>query len=95
MARSKNFKIDDMINYLQGSCKSLAEYFVANEDEYGDMEEDDLTDKDYSDLEDHIFLCTACNWWCEEGTNHGENGDNECDDCFEDEDNEDKDDEEE
>jgi hypothetical protein len=59
-------EINDLINYLQGTCMSLDEALMQ------------LFDIDYmSDIENEmevcqtidnaIFLCYQCGWWCEAG----------------------------
>lgn len=60
-------QINQLINYLNGSCRSLEDGLndlfeltsmseVTNEQEMCDM------------VDDAIFCCDQCNWWCPQGT---------------------------
>ncbi len=83
-------QIQELIEYLQGTCKSLSEGLDAF-----DLEEDDLTDEQRQTIDDEIFNCSKCGWWCEISQEVGSEtcGELVCDDCFEDEEDEDEEDE--
>jgi hypothetical protein len=70
-------KLDELIEYLGGSCNSWHEglYAVGIEDE-------SLTDADYNYVYDQIFQCGSCNWWCDASE---EVDDGICKECWEDE----------
>lgn len=79
----ENIDMEKVIEALQGTCKPL---------EYGiqaalgdDTEVDELTEEQLSHLDQEIFLCDTCGWWCEIAVSNDDNGDNVCDDCYEDE----------
>lgn len=57
--KPNNFSISELIESLNGTCKTIAEALP------DDMEEDDLTEADHEDIDNQIFLCEQCNWWCE------------------------------
>lgn len=67
------YHIDQIIDYLNGSCKSLEEACISF-----DTTESDLTDEDRKELDDNIFECQTCNWW-HENSEQSENGD--CESC--------------
>ncbi len=46
------------------------------------MNEDDLTDNDYYEIDNQIFLCEICGWWCE-SSELKEDSDNICEQCNE------------
>lgn len=74
-----NKQIDDIIYFLQGSCKSLDEAIEAITDgEIGSQtavtNEQELCDR----LDNTIFCCDGCGWWCDIGE---ECGDRLCEDC--------------
>lgn len=77
-------QIDELIEYLQGSCKSLDEGVFA----CFDLDNTDIiTQEQHSQIENVIFTCECCGWWCEAGDyadfeNHTYNGDI-CSDCGE------------
>lgn len=59
---------------LQGTCKGLHEVLSDEEQEDADV---------LAELDQHVFLCDECGWWCElsEQTEDGR-----CDDCNQEED---------
>ncbi len=60
-------KVDELIEYLQGTCHSLFEGCVACE-----FSEEDLTLDQFNEIDSRIFSCDNCGWWyerCEEGMN--------------------------
>ena len=70
------FDIQQIIDYLQGTCNTLNEGVTTC---YPNMTEDDLTEDDHNAIDQDIFLCETCGWWCEQG----DSGDSEgnCLDC--------------
>lgn len=66
---------NQIINYLTGTCKSLSEACVDL-----DINEDNLTQDELAHIDENIFECEVCGWWCEvsEMVN-----DNICTDCSE------------
>ena len=70
-------RIQTLIDYLQGTCKSLGE--GCNDLE---IDEEDLTDDELEELDLQIFNCSQCGWWseiCEDsGTGEGEFICNDC-----------------
>jgi len=43
--------IKETIEYLKGTCNTL--------------DDEDFTIEELTLLDDEIFLCDICNWWCE------------------------------
>ncbi len=72
-------RIQELIDYLQGSCYSLYEGCNTL-----GIEEDDLTIEELEELDSQIFNCGVCGWWCEisEDSGIGE-GEFICTDCAE------------
>ena len=81
-------QINELIYALQGSCSTIAEQLEIR----WELSEDDLTMDDFLAIDDAIFCCMQCNWWCpigeETATSQGED-ELGCSDCFPDEDDED------
>lgn len=75
MSRAANFDVQEVIDSLQGSCQSLQECL---ESYYPDMDENDLTSDDHEAIDNQIFCCDTCNWWCEIGE---QDVDGNCQDC--------------
>lgn len=69
-------RADEVAAELQGTCKSLHD--VATEAEQEDIEF-------LQDLDDKVFLCEICGWWCElcELSNASIEGQHQltCDEC--------------
>lgn len=81
MAKPENFDINRLIEYLQGTCNSLD---GALSDLYPNMDHMDLTSEDHDSIDNEIFLCDTCNWWCEIGDSCTETencGGVNCTDC--------------
>lgn len=74
-------QLNELIYALQGSCSTIAEQLEMR----WEMDEDDLTMEDCLAIDDAIFCCTTCGWWCpiseETATAQGES-DFGCSDCF-------------
>lgn len=64
-----------IIEYLRGTCRSLEEACQMSE-----TTEDALTPEQLGELDDELFLCDSCGWWC--GMDEMYNEDGVCDDCF-------------
>lgn len=66
-------RIETLVDYLRGTCHSLAEGCVTC-----GFTEDDLTDGERAYLDEHIIQCELCSWW----EDSGEVDDNQlCDQC--------------
>lgn len=84
--RPTDFDIQPIVDSLLGTCNTLQS---ALDDHYPGMDEYDMTSSDHDALDNQIFLCSTCNWWCEIHEAHEtEGGENECDDCHESDDEE-------
>lgn len=71
--------VQNIIDYLQGTCDSLQVACSA----YG-YDEDDLTMEQLEELDNQIFRCASCEWWCDQGQSRDVDGENYCDSCAED-----------
>jgi len=90
--RTQNFDIQDVIDYLQGTCGNNIDFAlgkdgILNEDftpKYPDMTINDLTVDDYNAIDNQIFLCENCGWWCgtDEANEHPQGLGDICDDCL-------------
>lgn len=60
--KNENFNTQLLTEYLQGTCKSLDEGL---DNLYPGMTQDDLTPEDFDEIDNEIFLCDNCGWWCE------------------------------
>lgn len=49
----------ELIDDLTGSCMSLAEALATF-----DLTEDDLALSDHQAIDEQIFCCDDCGWWC-------------------------------
>lgn len=74
--KPENFDIHELISSLQGTCSTIDDHLP------DDMELEDLTEQDYADIDNEIFLCETCGWWCEIGE-VSEHEDGVCTDCVE------------
>ena len=83
MPRPNNFDANKITEYLQGTCMNSLDDVI--QIFYPDMTEDDLIQKDYDFIDNEIFLCDECGWWCEICESNDVDGDNKCDDCAEEE----------
>jgi rubrerythrin len=65
----KQARAEQIAHELQGTCNSYPE----------ELEEDlELAEM----VEEHVFLCAQCGWWCEQSeANEGPDGEDVCDDC--------------
>lgn len=54
-------QIDEIIEYLHGTCNSLyVAVMYVTDDEY---DSDDLTMEQLRKIDDEIFECEQCGWW--------------------------------
>lgn len=83
MARPNNFDIQTVIDAINGTCMNTVESMT--EELYPEMSENDLTQEDYTEVDQQIFLCACCGWWCDQSeANESEEYDQDiCDDCNE------------
>lgn len=78
--RPKEFRLQEVVDYLQGSCNTLdsgLELIHPKEKEEG-FSDDDLIESDYQFIANQIFLCDDCGWWCEIQEQSEEGS---CEDC--------------
>lgn len=75
--RVDDFDIDKLIEDLRGTCKSISDFLPEG------MEEEDLTEEETQHLDQEIFLCAECGWWCEQSQSTDKEGENVCNDCNE------------
>lgn len=74
--RPTNFDIHDLISDLQGTCATIDDHLPEG------MEWDDLTTDDHNIIDNEIFLCTECGWWCEISEHTSQDVDEPfCQDC--------------
>jgi len=82
MRRPNHFNVHELIQALQGTCTTINEHLPDG------MTDDDLTEDDHMAIDNEIFLCDECGWWCEvcEMNDTGDHICNDCNDEFGDED---------
>ena len=73
--------LQDIVEDLKGQCSHDLEHFL----EVRELSSDDLTKEDEAYIDDNVFLCEVCGWWCGSDEMSG-NGDMTCDECTSDED---------
>lgn len=73
-------RIDKLIQYLLGSCKSFDEGCA----DLG-FSADELSMEELEVLDEQIFCCDACGWWEETCDKNDLGGDALCSDCLDDE----------
>jgi hypothetical protein len=56
-------QIEKLIQYLQGTCMSLDEGISEILGE--NFTSNDLTTDEFEHIDNEIFLCEDCGWWCE------------------------------
>jgi hypothetical protein len=76
-ARDKTKLINDIVDDLRGSSTGLHSMLESHDAEW--LEDDDEL---LTAIDDSIFLCSMCDWWCEmsEMSEHPDH-DYECTDC--------------
>lgn len=67
-------QVADLAEALRGTTDSLDEALVRK----FDIDQDDLDAEDHHELDEHVFLCDGCGWWCEASEMEG---DQTCSDC--------------
>ena len=65
--------INDIIQSLLGTCKTAHEICKTH-----DIDVEELTEEDWKQIDNEIFLCESCGWWCEIGE---QQEDGNCEDC--------------
>lgn len=80
--RPDNFDVNKIIETCSGSCMETIQSAI--EFHYPEMDEDDLTEDDINHIDNEIFNCSTCGWWCEISDESGTQ-ENElvCNDCAE------------
>lgn len=73
----KTFDIYDVIQELVGTTLPLETVLA----DHGRAEED-LTKDELDRIDEEIFLCHACGWWCSTDECNEDEGESLCDDCF-------------
>ncbi len=68
-------KIDELVDHLQGTTDTLG----CGCETIG-VDEDDLSSENLEQIDNAIFNCSACGWWCDISENVGED-DMICADC--------------
>ena len=64
-----NEQIDELINYLQGSCIS---FDTALMELFNIKSFTDLDNKNLEEIDSHIFECDSCGWWYDLGEQSNE-----------------------
>jgi len=71
-------EIREVVDYLQGSCKSIEEALIdVTDDKVDGLESLSNWQELCSAIDDVMFLCAQCGWWCEAG----DYAENQPDDC--------------
>lgn len=81
MSKIDDNQVQTIISTLQGTCDTLdgAVQEVCGDD----FSEDDLTLEQLGEIDQQIFLCVDCGWWCEISEMSDIEDENVCDDCKE------------
>jgi hypothetical protein len=83
--RTEDFNLDELIEALTGTTESIAHFLPDG------MVEEDLTEEEVQRIDEEIFLCATCGWWCEISENvESDDSELHCRDC-KDEDSDDED----
>jgi hypothetical protein len=75
--RPEDFDVQKLIEDLQGTCSSIDDHLPEG------MNWENLTDEDHEAIDNEIFLCAECGWWCEACESNDKDGEIVCDDCKE------------
>ena len=78
--RPDDFDVQELINSLQGTCSSIDDHLPEG------MNWEDLTNEDHEAIDNEIFLCAECGWWCEISEQVESDDEQYCRDCREEED---------
>jgi hypothetical protein len=75
-------QVDEIISDLVGTCDTLNDAITATTGD-DNLTEDDLLPEQLEHIDNEIFLCTDCGWWCEMIEEVGSliNGEMGCSDC--------------
>lgn len=57
--RPDDFNVQELIEDLVGTCKTIGDFLPEG------MDENDLTEEDHEAIDERIFNCDTCGWWCE------------------------------
>lgn len=81
MSKIEDNQVDSIIHSLRGTCDTLdgAIQEVCGDD----YSENDLTTEQLEKIDQEIFLCSDCRWWCEVSEMSEIEDENVCDDCAE------------
>lgn len=72
-------RINEIVEHLQGTCLSLNSALTESEQNDNEL---------LLAIEQEIFLCAQCGWWCEVGEAKAGDGEEDiCEDCYEENDN--------
>lgn len=74
-----NEQVNSIINYLQGSTSSLGNAVDMVTD--SGYTENDLTEEQLHTIDNNIFLCNQCGWWCDISESNEIDGEIVCNDC--------------
>lgn len=77
--KPENFDVQELIDYLQGTTNTLDD---GMETLYSGMDFEELTEEDHDQIDNQIFECEVCGWWCEISEQHEGEENGICDDCF-------------
>jgi len=80
--RPTDFDVNKIIETCQGTCTETLQ--SALDYHYPGMQEEELTEDDHNDIDDQIFMCNTCGWWCE-SSEESEEAVGDCRDCAEEE----------
>lgn len=69
--------LSGLVEYLQGSCQTLEE----GVNTVLGFELDELTQDDLQSIDEVIFICNECGWWCSQDENAGTEDSWVCTDC--------------
>ena len=85
--RHPEFDVQKVIDHLQGTCMNTVASALS--ELYDDiMFEEDLTDEDLAAIDNELFNCTACGWWCETSEQSLNTSEQMCLDCVDEEEDE-------
>jgi len=78
--RAENFNIQNVIDRLQGTCANTLDSAIS--ELYEGMGEEDLTEEELASVDNEIFECATCGWWCEMSENaETDDGEMHCREC--------------
>lgn len=55
-----NDQMAELVCDLQGTCQSLEEALAKD-----GFTEDDMSQANHEELDNQLFCCVSCGWWCE------------------------------